>query len=217
MLPPAPQPQPHPRPSEAGGVTMMVALMLLVFLTIVSMGMSRNSFREIVASGTVRQGAMAANVADAGIEWAMYWLYPGNVPAPASTSPANLAGPSGLVGVLLATPSLNGQYLPVTNFGSASAPNFYTGPGSQTLASDTSVSNPPSGVTEGFTTALMLMGHLPITNTAQGVSAGSYRPAAGAGERFAPDLWSVRSDGEVKYGGVTFRQSKEGWISTPTR
>jgi hypothetical protein len=39
----------RPRCSQSGGITILVALMLLVFLTIVAVGMSRNSFREVVA------------------------------------------------------------------------------------------------------------------------------------------------------------------------
>lgn len=213
----ASSPRPYARPSQTGGITILVALMLLVFLTLVTVGMSRNSFREIVTSGTLRQGAMASNAADAGIEWAMYWLYPGNVPASTAPTPSKLAGPGGLATVLLQNPGLWGQYLPVNNFGSATSPNFYTGPDHQSLTADTTMLNPPAGVTQGFTTALMLMGHLPPTGISQGVSSTSFRPAAGGENQFAPDLWSVRSDGQVNYAGVTFRQSREAWISTPTR
>lgn len=63
---------------EAGGITIMVALMLLVLLTVFAMGASRDSLREIAITATSRQGAMTRNIADTGVEWAIYWLAPAN-------------------------------------------------------------------------------------------------------------------------------------------
>jgi hypothetical protein len=201
--------------AQQGGVTILVALLLLVFLTVVAAGMTRNSFREIITSGTARQAAMARNVADSGVEWSLLWLVPANVPNSDQKSAAFMAGDAGLAKTLLQQPGLAGQYFKLS--GTASSPTAYTGPGSQTMPSDMTVQNSPDGVTQGFTLALMLMGHLPQTDSSQGISVGSFRPAAGGVDLTAPDLWSVRSDGQVTMGGVTFRQSREAWISTPTR
>lgn len=193
----------------------LVALMLLVFLTLVATGMSRNSFREILSSGTTRQGTMARNAADSGIEWAIYWLYAGNTPDASNASAQQLAGPNGLVNALLTNPNLSGQYVNLY-FGSATSPSMYTNPAGQSLQSDMSTGT-AGGTTQGFTIALMRMGQLPVTGMSQGTSSGTFRPAMGGENQFAPDLWAVRSDGQVTYGGVTFRQSREAWISTPTR
>lgn len=64
--------------SESGGITILVAFTLLVLLTVAAMGMSRNSLRQIMLAGTVRQGAEVMNTADAGLEWSLFWMYPPN-------------------------------------------------------------------------------------------------------------------------------------------
>ena len=204
------------RQSQAGGITILVALMLLVFLSLICAGMTRNSFREILTSGTTRQAAMARSVADSGIEWTMFWIYPGNVPDTTNASAQLFAGPAGLVNTLLAQPQLAGQYVQLSNF-NAAAPVLYTGPGNQAMPADLTVSNPAANVTEGFTLSLMYMGQLSVAGTSQGTTAGSYRPSAPSSGNPAPDLWAVRSDGQVTLNGVTFQQSKEAWISTPIR
>ena len=75
------------RSAERGGITILVALMLLVFLTITAIGMSRNAFREVVISGTTRQGAMVRNVADSGVEYGILWIEPPSL-RPGATGPA---------------------------------------------------------------------------------------------------------------------------------
>lgn len=74
---------------------MLVALMLLVLITVAAVGMSRNSLRQIVIAGTVRQGAEVMNTADAGLEWTMFWMYPPNA---VSGSPS--ASASALIAIL---------------------------------------------------------------------------------------------------------------------
>ena len=51
--------------SQRGGITIIVTLMLLVLLTISAVAMSRNAFREVVISGTTRQGSMVRNMPEA--------------------------------------------------------------------------------------------------------------------------------------------------------
>ncbi len=74
---------------EAGGITILVVLSLLVLLTVAAIGMSRNSLREIMVAGTVRQGAEVVNTADAGLEWAMFWMYPPNASGGSPSASAN--------------------------------------------------------------------------------------------------------------------------------
>ncbi len=107
-------PRPSTHHSQEGGITILVALMLLVLLTVAALGMSRNSLRQIVIASTVRQGAEVMNTADAGLEWTMFWMYPPN---------ANLGSPSASANPLITIlrklqtdETLRGkaQYYPVT-------------------------------------------------------------------------------------------------------
>ena len=193
-----------PLSGQTGGITIMVSLMLLVLLTISAVGMSRNAFKEIVATGFVRQGAMARNVADSGIEWSIHWLVNDN--ASKATGAATqlltlqntLLQDSTLAGVAK-DPIAGTDYHP----GGTLQPSFkLTG---------------PTGYVEGYTLGLTRMGKLPITMTSQGLGAGAFSPAAGGENKNAPDLWAARSDAQVKQGGVTFIHAKEAWISTPVQ
>ena len=191
-----------PHTAQTGAITIMVALMLLVLLTISAVGIARNSFREIVTSGFGRQGAMAQDVADSGLEWSVYWIDMGNAQGATGTAKkiatekAVLAGDDTLVGK---------PY------------NIFTGadyvPGG-TLQTAMELSG-PAGVTQGFTIGLTRMGKLPIAGFSQSSGQGAYAPAAGGPVLQAPDLWAIRSDAQVIQGGVTFTHGKEAWVSTP--
>jgi len=194
--------------SETGGITILVALMLLVLLTIAAVGMSRNSFREIVTSGFVRQGAMARNVADSGIEWSIQWIDLQNATTATGASQQLVQVKTGL----LENPLLAGKAKDITS--SPSAPADYV-PGS-TPHADFQLPS-PSGVTQGFTVGLTLMGKLPIANMSQGVGSGAFAPATGGRLSLAPDLWGIRSDAQVTQGSTTFIHAKELWISTPVQ
>jgi Tfp pilus assembly protein PilX len=204
------------RQAQSGAIMILVALMLLVFLTIAAAGMTRNSFREILTSGTTRQSVMARNVADSGVEWTLLWMYGPNTPKATSASAAAVAGPSGLMNTLLSnSATMSGKYY---NFGTtAASPIAYTVPGSQTMPSDLTLSTTATGVKEGFTIAMMAMGHLEARDTSQGSTQGTYRPGTPdtSSQSIGPNIWAVRSDGQVTFSGLTFRQSREAWISTP--
>lgn len=190
--------------SQAGGITILVALMLLVLLTIAAVGMSRNSFREIVTSGFSRQGAMARNVADSGIEWSIHWIDVENGKV-ATGSGAQLTA---LKTALLVDGTLAGVARDITTGGTYSA-----GGG---LQPDLQLAG-PAGFTQGFTIGLTRMGKLPITGMSQGSGPGAFAPASGGPLLQAPDLWAVRSDAQVQQGSVTFTHAKEAWISTPVQ
>ena len=201
-----PTPQPvAPHRQETGAITIMVALMLLVLLTISAIGMSRNSFKEVVASGFMRQGAMARSVADSGAEWTIHWLEVDNSTKASGVSPLALVN---LKTLLLADPTKAGVAKDLIS------QNDYT-PGGTLLAGQTLPS--PAGFTEGFTIGLTQMGKLPISDMSQGVGPGAFAPATGAVLLAAPDLWAVRCDAQVKQGAVTFIHAKEVWISTPVQ
>jgi type II secretory pathway pseudopilin PulG len=205
----------HPdlRPSEAGGITIVVALMLLVLLTIAAVAMSRNSLRDIVTSGFTRQGAMARNAADSGIEWGIYWIDLENS-ATAGVTALKLAN---LKAGLLLDPTLSGKARDVDTFvPGTSNPNDTYSPGG-TPPADLMLPSPAAGVTEGFTLGLTRMGKLPITMMSQGSGTNAFTPAAGTENKNAPDLWAIRSDAQVSQGGMTFIHAREAWISTPVQ
>jgi hypothetical protein len=180
----------------------MVALMLLVLLTIAAVSMSRNSFQDIVSTGFARQAAMTRNVADSGIEWALYWTTLQNVP----TSGSALALTT-LETTLLQNNNLAGITTDILTGGA------YT-PGKNQL-SDLTWSSPTA--TTGFTMGLTRMGKLPGTGMSQGLGAGAYSPANGNVVAQDADLWAIRADSQVQQGNVVFIHGQEAWISTPVR
>jgi Tfp pilus assembly protein PilX len=205
------------RPSEAGGITIVVALMLLVLLTIAAVAMSRNSLRDIVTSGFTRQGAMARNVADSGIEWGIYWIDLENSATAGATAPTALLLARLADGLLDDQLSLSGRARDVASFvpGSSAPTDVYT-PSTSTPPADLTLPT-PAGVTAGFTLGLTRMGKLPITDTSQGSGSNTYTPAAGTENKNAPDLWAIRGDAQVNQGGMTFVHAREAWVSTPAR
>lgn len=193
--------------TQAGGITIIVSLMLLVLITVAAMGMSRNSLRELAIAGTSRQGSMARNVADSGIEWSIYWMDPANAVSAAGTA-ANLKQ---LKIKLNTDPTLAGRAYDPNTLGLYNTTVLPTPPADTTLGS-------LSGTTQGFTVGLTRMGKLPITNTSQGVGQGAFTPAQGAVPLQAPDLWAIRSDSQITAGtfpfATRFFHSKEAWVST---
>jgi len=194
-----------PNSAQAGGITILVSLMLLVLLTIAAVGMSRNSLREIITSGFSRQGAMTRNVADSGIEWSIHWIDLENGKAATTGAALQLTN---LKTALLSDDTLAGVAKDLVSGGDYS-------PGG-TLQSELQLPG-PAGVTQGFTIGLTRMGKLPITDISQGSGSGAFTPASGGPLRQAPDLWAVRSDAQVQQGSVTFIHAKEAWISTPVQ
>jgi len=184
--------------SETGGITILVALMLLVLLTVAAVGMSRNSLRQIVIASTVRQGAEVMNTADAGLEWTMFWMY-----RPNAISGAPTASATGLVDILnkLQTdPTLAGkpQFLGAPPAAPSTAPWTPWPAGSEVIYTNA------NGATRQFGLQLTQMGQVkPPGFSVQNVA-------------FYPLAWSVRSDAQVSYpGGLTFQHSREMWATTP--
>jgi Tfp pilus assembly protein PilX len=192
--------------SQSGGITILVTLMLLVLLTIVAVNMSRNSFREVIISGTTRQGAMTRNLADSGIEWSILYSDPVHYPGVTTSGTAMQS----LASTLLAGNIFGVPYDVHTQAAITTLPNTASVP------SDLQV---PAGSGNGVNLALTCMGKMPQTMTTQtaGTPGTGNTPASGAPSLTAPDLWAVRSDAQVVQGAVTFLHSKEAWISTPTR
>jgi hypothetical protein len=194
----------HPQPAQAGAITIMVALMLLVLLTIAAVSMSRNSFRDVVSSAFVRQGTMAQDVSDSGLEWSMYWITMANA--------ANASGPA-LDLINLKNSMLLNNVSTGIAYDIISGAAYTTG---GTLNAGMKVLSTPA-LTEGYTIGLTRMGKLPVTGISQGSGPGAFTPSAGTQLLQAPDLWAIRSDAQVVQGSVTFTSGKEAWVSTPVQ
>jgi hypothetical protein len=67
------------RASERGGVTIIIALVLIVLMSLAAFSLSRNSIRELATSGSIIQGGKASAAADAGLDWFVVWSHPDNV------------------------------------------------------------------------------------------------------------------------------------------
>ena len=198
--------------AQRGGVTILVTLMLLVLLTIAALGMAKNSFREVVSSGVGRQGAMARNGADSGIEWSIFWMDLNNSSS-ASGAASNLVA---LKTALLADSTLAGKAWDVMS-GTPATPTSYV-PGSLSAVTLPSVSSTSGTIhTQTFGLGITRMGKLPVADTSQGAGSGAYAPSTGSEAKQAPDLWAIRSDSQVGVAGVTFTHAKEVWISTPVQ
>jgi Tfp pilus assembly protein PilX len=197
---------------QAGGITIIVALMLLVLITVAAMGMSKNALRELAISGTSRQGSMARNVADSGIEWAVYWIDNTNSASATGTALGMKALKTTMV---KAYPAMSGvAYDPNTQ-----AP--YNPAVLPTPPADTTIST-AGGTKQAFTVAVTNMGQLHLRGIGQGITQGSFSPSSGGttgGAAPLPDLWAFRSDSQVTVGtgpfASTFFHSKEAWVSTP--
>lgn len=173
----------HP---EAGGITIVVSLMLLVLLTVAAVAMSKNALREMIISGTSRQGAEVRALADSGLEYSIYWMIQERENRP-TINPTASTGYQGLIATmdtLRNQPELGGSYYLVGT------------------SSDMTVV-PTPGKTGTFDLWMLRMGKLPIVLTSQ------------IDERLKPDLWAIRSNGLLDYGGATqFQHSREIWVST---
>ena len=200
--------------AETGGITILVVLMLLVLLTIAAIGMSRNSLREVVSSGTVRQGAMVRNTADAGVEWSIYWLDIQN----SGTAAGTALNMKNLKLTLLEHDDYSGVPYDVYYQAPSTGVPAISDASVQQLVAPTVANNQTK---QGYTISMTRMGKLPITDMSQGVQQGTFAPAQGGISKQAPDLWAIRSDAQLQVGtgllAPNFQYAKEAWVSTPVQ
>lgn len=72
-------PASSPRASERGGITIIIALVLIVVMSLAAFSLSRNSIRELTTAGNIIQGDKASAASDAGLDWFVVWSHPDNV------------------------------------------------------------------------------------------------------------------------------------------
>ena len=61
------------RHGEQGGLTIVVALVLVVLMSLAAFGMSRNAIRQLASSGNILQGGKADEASNAGLDWFVVW------------------------------------------------------------------------------------------------------------------------------------------------
>lgn len=180
------------RQAETGGVTILVALMLLALLTVTVIGMSRGAMRETMVLAASRQAADIREVADTGIEWSIMWLDPKSWPSEYEKG-EGVCNPLVWEAMKFVNdPSLGGKVHDVSSSATAK----------MLLPSRT---GEPSGIDRTFGLQVSYMGRLPITDTSQ------------MDPRLFPLLWMLRSRGTISLpdGGMTFKHDREAWVSTP--
>ncbi len=180
---------------QSGGVTILVALMLLVLLTVAAIAMSRNALREVIISGTVRQGAEARNVADTGIEWSCYWLTPDGAVTKAEPD-AGASDFEGKVKELSGSMELSGELRTVDAAGVMKR----TG---------------TDGATRSYSLGVIRMGKQQLDLTGGAPSTGAGGMTQAIPPELLPDIWSIRSTGKLDYGGIAFQHTREAWATAP--
>ncbi len=61
------------RSRQQGGLTIIMALVLVAVMGAATFSLSRNAIRELSMAGTIIQGNKAAAAADAGLDWVIIW------------------------------------------------------------------------------------------------------------------------------------------------
>lgn len=186
--------------AQAGGITILVVMMLLALLTIAAVGMSRNSLREVIITGTVRQGTEVRNAADNGVEWSCYWLTPDTAGLTKATPDAAAKDFGAFVKELSGSMALSGEKRSLDP----------TGVMERTETTD--------GATRSFSLGLIRMGKQQLDLTGGPPSSGAAGMTQAIPPELLPDIWSVRSIGTLEYGGVvgaTFQHIREAWVTAP--
>jgi hypothetical protein len=190
---PANSPFQRSRANETGAITILVTLMLLVLLTVWAISMSKNALREVMITGTSRQGAQVRNASTAGIDWAVFWLMDDLTKTRSNPTAGAI--------------SLRDQK-------STFVTTMQTGVLSGVIsnAADMTLPAPGANSTLSFQLYLTYMGNPRLPFTQQDVRATSIS-AATAG---TVQLWAVRSDGILNYtSGPTFVNRQEAWFTLP--
>jgi hypothetical protein len=64
------------REAQQGGVTILVALVLLAAMTVAALGVSQNTLRDLAITGNESTGRKASEVADSALDWVVIWSNP---------------------------------------------------------------------------------------------------------------------------------------------
>ena len=191
------------RTGQQGGLTILMALVLVGVMGAATFSLSRNAIRELSMAGTVIQGEKAAAAADAGLDWVTIWGQGGvNNAAFTAALPSGGTGQTNLLaGIKTTLASSTGLYPPVTLSGSGvSSMSLYQG-GSQSTAN----------TDQNFDIQVWFLGSLPASRSGGGSSdnsgaSGGTKVTSATGDY----MWRVVSIGHATpKGGQTFQSQRE--------
>lgn len=179
---------------QVGGITILVTLLLLVLMTITAFAMSKNALREVIITGTSRQGAQVRNIADTGLEWSIYWMM----------DDQNNLRP---------TPAVDSGAQALRDQKSTLVASMQAGVTTDAITNaDMTLSGAGANPTQRFELFLTYMGNHKQKFSGSEVHASSITAASPA----EVQLWSVRSDGYLEYtSGPTFLHRREAWFTIP--
>jgi len=104
------------RSQQRGGLTIVMALVLVGVMGAATFSLSRNAIRELSMAGTIIQGNKAAAAADAGLDWVIIWGQ-GGVKVSDFTAASPSASQNKLLSDMKTTLSSTSGYPPTTILG----------------------------------------------------------------------------------------------------
>ena len=190
-----------PQHPESGGLTILMALVMLVVVTVAAFGLSRSSLRGVLITGNESTGRKAFEMADSGLDYVISWGSPyantaatptaatlqtnmGNLLNAIDTPDAPGAGgfidPSGTLRYKMLASTVGGDMTP--------SPSAYL---------------QKSAVTPAFDLEVRYLGQVPLQNTGSGGFIKSNR-----------SFWLVRTTGRANIGdtGQSFISQREALV-----
>lgn len=188
------------RARQQGGLTILLALVLVAVMGAATFSLSRNAIRELSMAGTVIQGEKAGASADAGLDWVIIWGQGGVSEAAFNSATPGTRQTSLLDGIKKALSPLTG-YPPFT----------LTGSGQTTMALN------QTNTTQDFDIEVRFLGNLPASRSGGGSSdnsgaSGGTKLQTAAGDYF----WRVLSTGRATpKDGQTYQAQREMTATLP--
>lgn len=191
----------HSRKAEQGGLTILVAIILLSVATVAAIGLSRDSIREALITGNEGTGRKAYEMADSGLDWVVTWGSPYVVlQSDAAKDVAEKSLLTGMSNLLDAidNESLRGSYMDATGTLNLKLLGSTTG-GSMVPKTTTWLQG--SAVKPSFDVEVRYLGPYELANTGRGPLIKNTR-----------SLWLVRSSGFATVGTMPFVSRREATV-----
>lgn len=178
--------------SQQGGLTIIMALVLVGVMGAAAFSLSRNAIRELSMAGTIVQGGKAGAAADAGLDWVIIW-------AQGSVSKSAFDGASPVTGELTLYTKMNDilgsttGHFPATLVGSADPAMTLDHGGTAPSKQD-------------FDIEIRYLGDLPATsvpgseNSSNSAASGNTQ---GGASSFPDHVWRMVSTGRATPNGTT--------------
>ncbi|GLH67765.1 PilX N-terminal domain-containing pilus assembly protein [Geothrix edaphica] len=96
---------------ESGGITIILALILLTTVTVAAFGLGRTSLREIMITGNESTGRKAFETADSGLDWVITWGSPYATTTTGSAAATLHAQMSGLISAIDTVDARTASYM----------------------------------------------------------------------------------------------------------